>query len=317
MDSPLALAAQIKQKTLELGFDLAGIAPAHPSQYRTYLRQWLDDGQAGTMQYLSQRFDERTDPATYLPGAQSVVCAAVNYFVPLEPPPPDPAAQRGRVARYALGGDYHEWLTSRLHTLADWIRQIVPTAQTRTSVDTAPVMEKELAARAGLGWIGKNTCLIHPRAGSFLLLGEVITTLPLPADAPAIDRCGQCRRCLDACPTQALTEPYHMDARRCIAYLNIEHRQEIAADLAAKMGDWLFGCDICQDVCPFNRHPLPATQPQFTPRWKSGTLDLNDVLHWSPEDYAANLHGSAMKRVKLPMLQRNAKIIVENLRDHW
>ncbi len=315
MDSPHVLATQIKQKALELGFDLAGIAPAQPSQYRDYLRQWLDDGQAGTMQYLARHFDQRTDPATYLPGARSVICAAVNYYVPLQPPPPDPAALRGRVARYALGNDYHDWLKPRLHALADCLRRLAPHAQTRACVDTAPVLEKELAARAGIGWIGKNTCLIHPRAGSFLLLGEVITTLELPPDAPAIDRCGQCRRCLDACPTQALAEPYHMDARRCIAYLNIEHRQEIAADLSAKMGDWLFGCDICQDVCPFNRRPLSATQPYFAPRWTSGTLDLGDVLDWSPQDYAANLRASALKRVKLPILQRNAKIVAEKLRQ--
>ena len=312
MASPHELAGLIKRKALDLGFDLAGIAPASPSKYRQYLRHWLDDGRAATMAYLANRFDERTDPAAYLAGAASVVCVAVNYYMPLEKPPAAAAEHQARVARYALGGDYHQWMKTRLHCLADWLRQQAPAARTRASVDTGPVMEKELAARAGVGWIGKNTCLIHPRIGSWLLLGEVITTLDLPPDEPATDRCGTCRRCIDACPTGALTQEYQMDARRCIAYLNIENKGDIAADLAANMGDWLFGCDICQDVCPFNRQPPAAVDAAFRPRWPSGTVDLRDVATWTPEQYAAALTGSAMKRVKLPILRRNAEIVARN-----
>jgi len=316
-EDPYQRAARVKQRACELGFDLVGICDAAPSKYREYFRQWLDDGQAGTMDYLGRRFDERTDPARYFPGAKSVVCVAINYHVPLQsaspPPAADEAGPRGRVARYALGDDYHEYIKQRLHALADWIRAAAPGAQTRCGVDTAPIAEKELAARAGVGWMGKNTCVINEHIGSWLLLGEVITTLELPADDPAVDRCGTCRRCIDACPTGAITAPYQLDARRCISYLTIEHRGEIAADLQAKLGDWLYGCDVCQDVCPWNSKAVVALDPALTPRFPSGTVDLRQWWNWTEDDYRATLRGSAMKRVKLPVLQRNARIVVENL----
>src|SRR6202034_2324116 len=190
-------------------------------------------------------------------------------FVPLSPAPPGHA----RIARYALGDDYHELIKSRLHHLADAIRNLHPGVQTRCSVDTAPVMEKDLAARAGVGWLGKNTCIINEKIGSWILLGEVLTTLALPPDDPAVDRWGSCRRCIDACPPEAITEPYKLDARRCISYLTIEHRGEIAAELA-----------------------------------------LKEVLAWTDEDYRRELKGSAMKRVKLPMLKRNAQIAAANIK---
>jgi epoxyqueuosine reductase len=308
------LAARVKQRARELGFDLVGICDAAPSKYREYYRKWLDDGQAGTMEYLARRFDERTDPATYFPGAKSVVCVAINYHVPLESPPASTEpGQHGRVARYALGDDYHELIKTRLHVLADWIRAAAPGAQTRCGVDTAPIAEKELAARAGLGWMGKNTCVINEKIGSWLLLGEVITTLELPADAPGVDRCGTCRRCIDACPTGAITEPYQLDARKCTSYLTIEHRGDIAADLQAKLGEWLYGCDICQDVCPWNSKAVVALDPALQPRFSSGTVDLRQWLSWTDDDYRTTLRGSAMKRVKLPVLQRNARIVAGNL----
>ena len=301
----------VKRRALGLGFDLVGVAPAGPSAYRDYFRRWLDEGRAGSMHYLHHRFDQRTDPAAYLPGARSVICVALNYHVPLEPAPDDGAPQ-GRVARYALGDDYHEVIKSRLHALADWLRGEYPEAQTRACVDTAPVMEKELAARAGLGWIGKNTCLINAERGSWLLLGEVITTLPLAPDAPVTDHCGTCTRCIDACPTGAITAPYQLDARRCISYLTIEHRGEIAPELRDPIGDWLYGCDVCQDVCPHNRAAPEATGPALRPRFPTGTLNVDDVSTWTEDDYRATLRHSAMKRVKLPVLQRNARIVRDN-----
>ena len=306
------LADAVKQRAHELGFDLVGIAPARPSDYRDYLRRWLDGGQAGEMHYLQRRFDERTDPAAYFPGAASVICVAMNYHVPLEPPPTD-GSRRGRVARYALGDDYHELIKRRLHALADWLRDVAPEAVTRACVDTAPVMEKELAARAGVGWVGKNTCLLNAHVGSWLLLGEVITTLALPSDAPATDHCGTCTRCLDACPTGAITAPYQLDARRCISYLTIEHRGDITPDLQRQMGDWLYGCDVCQDVCPHNGKAPAATDPAVQPRFATGTLDVDEVMNWSDQAYRAALRGSAMKRVKLPVLKRNARIVADNL----
>jgi epoxyqueuosine reductase len=305
-----SLAAGVKQRAREVGFDRVGITPAIPSQRRDYFRQWLDGGAAGLMSYLQRRLDERTDPTTYFPGAKSIICLAVSYFVPTDDGPP--SENTGRIARYALGDDYHEIIKPKLHALADWLRAQVPEAQTRCAVDTAPVMEKELAARAGIGWQGKNTCIINEQSGSWLFLAEVLTTIELPSDEPATDRCGACTRCIDACPTAAITEPYHLDASRCISYLNIEHREEISADLAGKMGDWLYGCDICQEVCPWNRKPLSSSWPEFAPRFPDAALDLHDVAQWTPLDYQRILKGSAMKRVKLPVLQRNAQLIAHN-----
>ena len=308
-----ALAEAVKRKAIGLGFDLVGVAPAGASAYRDYFRRWIEAGRAGEMDYLGGRFEERTDPAVFLPGAQSVICVVLNYHVPLERLDEEQQCRQGRVARYALGVDYHELIKQRLYDLADWIRATVPGARTRCGVDTAPVIEKELAARAGIGWVGKNTCVIHPGLGSWLLLGEVITTVPLPADPPAVDHCGTCTRCIDACPTAAITAPYQLDARRCISYLTIEHRGDVPADLRAGIGDWLYGCDVCQDVCPHNRDAPAASDAAVRPRFPTGTLDVDEVLGWTQEQYAARLRHSAMKRVKLPVLQRNARVVAENL----
>ena len=309
----LAIAAQVKRRAREAGFDLVGIAPAAPSRWGDYLRTWLDEGRAGEMRYLADRFEERTQPQTYLPGAQSVICVAINYHVPLEPLPAEQLKRHGKIARYALGDDYHDLLKERLHAVADWMRQQFPNCRTRACVDTAPVMEKELAARAGVGWLGKNTCLINPKIGSWLLLGEILTTLPLPPDDEATGHCGTCTRCIDACPTGAITEPYRLDARKCISYLTIEHRGDIAPELQPQIGNWLYGCDICQDVCPHNGKTPSTADPAMAPRFPTGTMDAVEVESWSEERYRRELRGSAMKRVKLPVLKRNAQIVRENL----
>ncbi len=251
-----------------------------------------------------------------------MICVAINYHVPLEQVAAEDRARHGRIARYALGDDYHEIVKNRLHTLADWIRgrfkvpPVPPLAEghaalvTRCAVDTAPVMEKELAARAGVGWMGKNTCIINEQIGSWLLLGEILTTLALPADEPAIDRCGTCRRCIDACPTGAITAPYQLNARRCISYLTIEHRGDIPADLREKLGEWVYGCDICQDVCPWNRRSPASRDPAMQSRFPTGSIDLHQLLQWREEDYRLALRHSAIKRVKLPVLQRNARAVM-------
>ena len=307
------LTSRIKGRAIQLGFDRVGVASAEPSRYREYFRQWLDDGKAGTMEYLARRFDERTDPARYVPGAASIICVAMNYHVPLKSVPAEERPYQGRIARYALGDDYHKIIKTRLYALSDWVREQVPDCQTRAAVDTAPVMEKELAARAAIGWFGKNSCIINEKIGSWLLLGEIITTLKLPADPPAIDRCGTCTRCIDACPTHAITAPYQLDARRCISYLTIEYRGKIPQDLRKQIGHWLYGCDICQEVCPWNRHAPTTTESSLQPRWQTGSLDFREVLRWREQDYRSNLHRSAMKRIKLPVLQRNAKTVDENI----
>ena len=308
-----ALAAAAKRRAVDVGFDLVGIAAAGPSAYGDYVRRWLEEGRAGSMDYLNRRVDERTDPGAYLPGARSVICVAINYHVPLEAPPSDAKAFHARIARYALGDDYHELMKQRLYALADWLRDTVPGARTRCSVDSAPVLERELAARAGIGWVGKHTGVLNADLGSWLLLGEVMTTLPLPADQPAADHCGTCTRCIDACPTGAITAPYELDARKCISYLTIEHRDDVPVEYRGSIGEWLYGCDVCQDVCPHNRQAPIADDPALRPRFPTGSLDVREVLAWTEEDYRARLRGSAMKRVKLPMLQRNARAVAENL----
>jgi epoxyqueuosine reductase len=264
------------------------------------------------MHWLHNRFHHRTDPAAYLPAATSVICVALNYYVPLTQLPPIHRKHHGTIARYALGQDYHLIITKRLHILADWLRQVAPHAKTRVCVDTAPVMEKELASHAGLGWIGKNTCLINHHIGSWTVLGQIITTLNLPHDPPGIDRCGTCTRCIDACPTAAISAPYHLDARRCISYLTIEHRHDIPTQFHHNIAPWLFGCDICQQVCPWNHSPPAATDPELQPRFPTGTLNLQTLLAWTSQDYRQNLANSAIKRAKLPLLQRNARIIAQN-----
>ncbi|MEL7240390.1 MAG: tRNA epoxyqueuosine(34) reductase QueG, partial [Planctomycetota bacterium] len=240
----------------------------------------------------------------------SVIVCALSYNVPLER---GTSPTSGKIAKYALGEDYHKHLKKRLHALADWLREREPAAKTRAATDTAPILEREWAARAGVGWQAKNTLAIDTTLGSFLLLGEIVTTLALPVDDPAIDRCGSCTACIDACPTDAIT-PYSVDATRCISYWTIEHRGEVPGELAGKFDGWLFGCDVCQDVCPWNRKATIATDlaVQPKPQLASGTLDAAAVLDWQPENYQQTLRGTAMKRVKLPQLKRNATIVLHN-----
>ena len=317
---------KIKHLADQLGFDACGIAKAEPIGRSSYLRAWLDAGRAGTMEYLHRHFEKRADPRELLPGARSVIVVAQLYH---QSPPEsgdrpasgnDPAAQpddepppRGRVAMYAWGRDYHDVLRHKLWTLVDRLRRVVPEPfDVRVCVDTAPLLERELAAAAGIGWIGKNTLVLSDRLGSYFFLGAVVTTLDLAADEPMPDHCGACTACLDACPTAAFPAAHQMDASRCISYLTIEHRGDISRPFQELMGDWMFGCDVCQQVCPFNRHAPLGAEPQFAARPPAPTMDPEAVLGWSPDDYRRNLSGSAMKRATLDMLQRNARIVSRN-----
>jgi epoxyqueuosine reductase len=307
--------AAVRRIALATGFDRVGIARAERLDQAGYLRTWLDQGSAGQMDYLQQHFEPRVDPRVLLPGARSVVVVALNYNQS-QPVPPSAgddaaAAPRGRVAMYAWGNDYHKVVKKRLHRVVDLLRQELDVPfEARSCVDTAPVLERQWAARAGIGWIGKNTMTIHPELGSYFFLGEIITTLELVPDEPITDHCGSCRRCLEACPTQAFPEPYRMDATRCISYWTIEHRGDIPEHLQAGMGDWVFGCDVCQQVCPFNGK-APTTDA-FQTRPPGPFPKLAELMQWTQDDYARQLQGSAMKRAKLPMLQRNAAIALAN-----
>jgi len=311
---PHDLASGVKHKARELGFDLCRIATAAPSEHTDHFKSWLAQGRHGSMQYMARRVDERLDPAIYFPGTRSVMCVAMNYHTPLQDDSPtaDVASPQGRIARSALGADYHKHLKDRLYDLADWVRAAAPGAQTKCGTDTVPLLERELAELAGIGWIGKNTCVINPDIGSWLLLGEVLTTIDLPADESHANHCGTCTRCIEACPTQAIVAPYQIDARRCISYLTIEHAGDIDEDLKSRMSDWIFGCDICQDVCPFNGRAPDATDPLLQPRVSGGKLDLNQLLAWRQEDYSRTFSNMAVKRIKLPVLKRNAEIALNN-----
>ena len=323
MTSPPHPDAQtVTQHAKDLGFGLCGITCAKPSDYADALKQWLAANKHGEMHYLANHLAVRLDPTVLLEGAQSVV--ALADFYPDEwgdPSQKTTGRQRGRVARYAWGDDYHKTIKKRLFQLADALGETYPEARFRCVVDTAPALEREHAQRAKLGWVGKHTLLIHPRHGSWMLLGLIVTTLKLTDDTSAslpgvADHCGTCTRCIEACPTQCIT-PYSVDAQRCLSYLTLEHRSLIDPGLHEAMGDWLAGCDVCQEVCPHNNSPhrLPLPLPihrAYAPRPPSPSLDLMDILNWTEDDRRAAFTRSALKRIKLDMLKRNALIVAGN-----
>jgi len=296
----------------ELGFALAGVCCAAPSSRAEAFVRWLGAGKHGSMAYLQNHLEQRLDIRQFLPGARAVVmvadrCWATSPEEWSQGPHLQAQSRKGLVARYARGRDYHRSMKRRLHRLCDALREEHPAQTFRAFVDTAPVLEREHAARAGLGWIGKHTLLIHPKLGSHLLLGGVATTLELaPTGRVEPDHCGSCTRCIDACPTGAI-EPYTVDARRCLAYLTIEAREPTDPQLHSKAGPWLFGCDICQEVCPHNRPrdaAGPPVHPDYAPR-RDG-FDVLETLDWTEADRRRALEGSAMKRATLAMLKRNA-----------
>src|SRR3954466_13379385 len=305
-----ALAERIRFWGKELGFQAIGIADGDLSAAEPRLLEWLSAGRHGEMEYMARHGTLRARPAQLKPGTLRVISCRMDYALGDEQLP-EPA-DRAYIARYARGRDYHKVLRDRLQKLCAHIEAEVGSFGYRVFTDSAPVMEVELAVRAGIGWRGKHTLLLD-RPGSCFFLGEVYTDLPLPADEPSSEHCGTCQRCIEVCPTQAITAPYQLDARRCISYLTIEHRGDVPDDLRAGIGDWLYGCDVCQDVCPHNRAAPATTDPAVQPRFPTGTLDVDEVLGWSHDDYAARLRHSAMKRVKLPVLQRNARVVADNL----
>ena len=302
--------ARIKEQARRLGFELAGIAAATPADSFGHYRTWLDAGHAGEMGYLHRHAEARRHPESILSGVRSVVMLGMNYK-------PAPSADAGGlVASYARGLDYHDVLRERLNRLLDWVKGEMPGCVGRGVVDTAPLLERDFARRAGLGWFGKNTMLLNKRLGSFFFLAALLLDVELTPDAAHESaHCGTCTACLDACPTQAFVAPGQLDARRCISYLTIELRGPVPEELRPPMGDWLFGCDVCQDVCPWNRKAPAGTEPAFASRPDLEAVDPVELLGLSEEEFRQRFRGTALMRSKRRGLLRNAALVLGNRGD--
>lgn len=308
---PRNLTERIKARGQDLGFDLVGVTSADPPDHLAAFEEWLDAGYAGTMSYMALWRGKRGDLQRVLPGCKSVIASAVNYY-PGDPEGPDDP--RAAVGRYAWGRDYHRILKPRLTKLLDFIvTEAGPGTEGKVYVDTGPVLERDLAARAGLGWIGKNTTLLNSRLGSWLFLGVVLVNVELAHDASVPDRCGRCTACLEACPTGAFPAPRVLDATRCISYLTIENREEIPLDLRAQVGALVFGCDVCQEVCPWNRKAPLSREPAFLP---DGDLPgLDELARMGEDEFRRRFGGSPFKRAIAPGIRRNAVVALGNRRN--
>jgi len=334
MASSLTLINQIKGQAQALGFDTVGITRVPPpssdivsssdpttsdtdlfpltKRLWNRLTHWLEQRFHGTMTWMERDPQRRSDPTKVLPGCQSMIVVGMNYYTDHVPDETYPA---GRIARYAWGNDYHDLMKTRLNQLEEYIHAQIPDIQTRSYVDTGPIMEKAWAQEAGLGWIGKHTNLVSTNYGSWLLLGEILTTIELEPDEPATDLCESCSLCIQTCPTDAIVEPYQLDAERCISYLTIEYRgkiTEIAPELRKKMGNRIFGCDDCLDICPFNVNAQPTLEPHFQP--SSWTLhpQLPQLAVLTQEEFRLITKGSPMRRPKYEGFIRNAEIALHN-----
>ncbi len=310
------LLEELRRESVRVGFSRLGIAPAGPPPRRELVRQWLDQGFAGVMRkWFEHQEPLRADPENLLPGVRSVIMLATDHATAADGVADVGGAGEGsgRVARYAWGADYHDLLRSRVNMLGAWLEASVPGCRTRGVVDSAPLAEREFAWLAGLGWFGKNTMLIDPRAGSFFFLTALLTDLELPPDTPVeVDHCGTCTACLDACPTGAFVEPRVLDASRCISALSIEDHGPISADLRPGMQDWIFGCDICQEVCPWNRHAPGSTEPTFQPSDGLPTPSLAAILELDTEAFRQRFKGTPLRRAKRRGLLRSAAIALGN-----
>ncbi|HEY6360624.1 MAG TPA: tRNA epoxyqueuosine(34) reductase QueG [Vicinamibacterales bacterium] len=310
----------VKHKARELGFDLCGIAPAEAFPELSFLREWLDRGYAGDMGYLARSADRRADVRAVVPGARSVIVTATVYNAD-RPYSTEVGSDPGLtpvalIARYAWGDDYHEVLKARLDALLAWMRETSPEPfAARAYVDTGPVQERVFAQYAGLGWIGKNTCLINPELGSWLFLSEIICTLPLEPDTQGLEQCGSCTRCLEACPTGALVEAGVLDSNRCLSYLTIELRTAIPEEHRPALGRHVYGCDICQEVCPYNQVPPRSDDAGWQPRPALDLPRLVDLWRRPDRELRAILKGSAMTRAKLTGLRRNLAVAIGNSGD--
>jgi epoxyqueuosine reductase len=304
----------LKREARRLGFDLAGIAAATEAETYAVFRDWLAQGHAGAMAYLERHADARRHPDSVLAEVRSVLMLAMNY----QSPACDAAAPplTGRIARYARGVDYHELLWRRLDELLAWLRQRRPGCHGRGVVDTAPLLERDFARRAGLGWFGKNTMLLNKHLGSYFFLAALLLDLPLTPDAAhTAQHCGTCTACLDACPTAAFVAPGQLDARRCISYLTIELRGHIEEEWREPLGEWVFGCDVCQEVCPWNRKAPPGGEGAFQQHYANGNIDLVELLQLSEEEFRRRFRDSPLWRPRRSGMLRNAALVLGNRGD--
>jgi epoxyqueuosine reductase len=303
------LAREIKQRALFEGFNKVGIVGASSLEDEgRRLREWLARGYHGDMNWMSRDVEKRINPAEIFPQAHSVVVVALNYFTPHQH---QQSPTTGKVSRYAWGDDYHDVVKTKLSSLLAWIREQEPQAEGKICVDIQPVMDKAWAVRAGIGWLGKHSNVITQEYGSWVFIGELLINLELESDNERVeDHCGTCMLCIDACPTAAITEPYVVDSNKCISYATIELRTpELPQGM--DLDGWLYGCDVCQDVCPWNRFEEATSEQRFAPWSGNVNAKLSEILELTPETYAARFRGSAMKRAKLSGLQRNARALTQ------
>lgn len=315
--SPGQISAQIKERALASGFDKVGIAAAVPlERERGQLAAWLARNYHAQMRWMERDVARRADPQLILDGARSVVAVALNYYTAREHEENDDR-RRGKISRYAWGDDYHDVVGEKLRSLLAWIKEQWPGTEGKICVDAQPTMDKAWAVRAGLGWVGKHSNVITREYGSWVFLGELILTLETEHDrAFAEDHCGTCTLCLDVCPTGAIVEPRVVDSARCISHATIELREpELPSVVAENLNDWLYGCDDCQTICPWNRFEKPTDEPRFEPRLDETSPDLNYILQLTPETYAERFRRSPVKRAKLSGLQRNARALLQMAAD--
>ena len=310
------LTRKIRERAQAEGFQKVGFVRAEalePEGER--LRQWLERGFQGEMRWMERDPAGRSDPRLLFPQARSVIVVALNYYTSHEHTR-EPAT--GKISRYAWGDDYHDVVGGKLRSLLAWIQEQWPEAEGKTCVDIQPVMDKAWGVRAGLGWIGKHSNLITREYGSWVFLGELLTNLELEYDTTRVeDHCGTCTLCLEACPTSAITEAYVVDSNKCISYATIELREPlIPEEVSRRMDGWLYGCDVCQDVCPWNRFEQPTTETRFEPRAGTTTVNLSEILALTPLTYSERFRRSPVKRAKLAGLQRNARTLLEQTEDH-
>ena len=309
------LVGKIKIRARELGFQQAGISDTELDQQEQHLLAWLEKGRHGSMSYMERHGTRRSRPGELVPGTLRVISARMDYMTPGLTPGEDllKDSASALVSRYALGRDYHKVLRKRLQKLASYIEEQTGPFGYRVFVDSAPVLEKALAEKAGLGWIGKHSNLLSRQAGSWFFLGEIYTDLPLPVDQPGENHCGDCVRCIDACPTGAITGPYQVDARKCISYLTIELKEAIPEELRPLMGNRIFGCDDCQWVCPWNRFSQPSEERDFLPRNGLDAPQLVELFAWTEQEFLQRTEGSAIRRTGYSGWLRNIAVALGNV----